>query len=1186
MVARVLDDNLRPAPTGVAGELFLGGASVARGYLGQPELTAQRFIADPYASDPNARLYRTGDRVRRHSDGTCEFLGRTDEQVKIRGYRVEPGEVAAALRRHPTVRDAAVLVDRDGAGESRLIGFVVPHDLQDGSRTTLAGGLREYLTSQLPAALVPGSLLVLDALPLTGNGKLDRAALLAVPALDAPAPEPSRPPSTDRERQIAEIWSEVLHLDQVGADDNFFALGGHSLLATQVVARLRQRLGLEVAVSALFEFPTITRLAGALEAAQPATLPLLGPAPASGPVPLSYGQRRLWFLDQAAPGESTYNLPYALRLRGRLDADLLERSLERVVASHDALRSTFDSADGEPCVVVHPAGPVPLERVDLSTLSDPEAVVRERVDAEFGRPFDLARGPLYRWSLLRVGTGDHILLLSFHHIVFDGWSFAVLLDELADCYAAYGSDQVPELPRRALDYRDFAHWQAGWGPALAAQQEYWTRQLAGTPTALELPTDRPRPPRMTHRGDVVWLALPAALTDQLKRLAADRGATVFMVLLAAYQALLARHTTQQDLVVGTPVAGRRDAQTERMIGFFVNMLALRTDLSGDPSFSELIRQVRSTTLAAYEHQDLPFDRLVEELRPERDLSRSPIFQTIFTLHNQSAPRTPLPGLTWTTEPGAVGVAKYDLSLVLTERDGGLAGALEYNTDLFDRATAERLADRFRRLLAAAVTEPDLAYTRLAITGPDEQAELDRWNDTVVARPEPALITELFARTVSDRPGAVALTGEDATLTYAELDRQANQLARQLIGLGVRSEQLVGLQVDRSAAMVVGLLGILKAGAAYVPLDPGYPRERLDYMLADAGAAALVTTSSLAGSTAFDGPVVRLDADRLVLARHPETAPAGSLDPDQLAYVLYTSGSTGRPKGVEVTHRAVVNALLSPGQPTLSVDDVVLAVVSLCFDGSVTELLRPLAAGARLVVAPRAVVTDGVRLVELLRTSGATAMMVPTPFGRILVEAGWSGDGRLKLSLGGEALTPDLAAALLPKTGELWNEYGPTETTVLSTSALITDPTRVTYRPTHRQHPDRHPGCRSAARAGRRARRDLHRRPRPGPRLSRPARADGRAVHPRPVARSPRRTALPQRRPRAMAHRRHAGTPRPVGPPGQTARLPDRDRRDRGRSGVPSGGPPGRGGAASRRRRRQPARGLRRRGGPRAAIERG
>ncbi|MDF2630778.1 MAG: lgrC, partial [Symbiobacteriaceae bacterium] len=836
----VLDADRQPVPVGVEGELYAGGDGLALGYLNRPDLTAERFVATQFG-----RLYRTGDRVRWEADGTITFLGRFDSQVKIRGFRIEPGEIESVLGAHPGVGECVVIAREARPGDKRLVAYVVSA-LGDLS----AAQLRAYLQDRLPAYMIPSAIVMLDAMPLSPNGKVDRQAL----------PEPASSeayvaPQTPLEEMLAEIWREVLGVARVSIHDSFFELGGHSLLATRITSRVRAALGVELQVHSLFAAPTVAELAlliGDARADEQAPPLVAVPRPSRhGPLPLSFAQERLWFLDQLEPGSPFYNIPAAWSVTGRLELPVLERSLEALVARHEALRTTFADRAGEPVQLISEAAAVPVVVTDLSDLAqaDREAELHRVLSQEATRPFDLRTGPLLRVLLVRLAPEAHVLMLNMHHIVSDGWSMGVLLAELSALYAAFAEGQPSPLAPLPIQYADFARWQRQWleGGEADRQLAYWKERMAGAPALLELPTDRPRPPVQSHRGALLPVGLPADLAGGLAALGRQEGATLFMTLLAGFQALLARYSGQTDIVVGCPVAGRNRAETEALIGFFVGTLPHRTDLAGNPSFRELLVRVRAGALGGYAHQDLPLQRLVEELQPERNLSHSPLFQVVFALQNAPGAGQEPHGLTFAPVTIDTETAKFDLAISLEETAAGLTGTFEYNTDLFDRTTVERIAAHFQRLLAAAVASPDQPVAALDLLSDTERHQLlVEWNATERDYPVTTLIHELVAARAAERPERVAVVCGGERLTYGELDRRSTQLAHYLRRMGVGPEQLVGVCTDRSPEMLVALLGVLKAGAAYLPIDPAYPRERIAYMLADAQAVALLTQARLLG----------------------------------------------------------------------------------------------------------------------------------------------------------------------------------------------------------------------------------------------------------------------------------------------------------------------------------------------------
>ncbi|RKH60321.1 non-ribosomal peptide synthase/polyketide synthase, partial [Corallococcus aberystwythensis] len=1040
----LLDGELQPVPVGVAGELFIAGTPVGRGYLRRPDLTAERFIPDLHAATPGARMYRTGDLARFHPDGAIEFLGRLDHQVKIRGFRIEPGEVQALLARQPAVQECVVLAREDVPGDKRLVAYVVPHPAPAWDE----GAARGELGALLPEYMVPSAFVILPALPLTPNGKLDRKALPA-PARGIPASDtaPQRP-LTAVEARIAGTWADVLGHERVGPSDDFFALGGHSLLATRIISRLRAAFSVELAVRDLFEATTVERLAARVSAALASTpvvpqAPPLMPAAGADAGRLSFSQQRMWFLAQLEPDNPFYNLPALVRLEGALDAEALVRSLREVVRRHQVLRTTFPQREGHPALHVLES-PLTVERVDLRALA-PEAREAEALrfaTTESRRPFDLAEGPLLRAHLLRLEDTRHLLLLVMHHIVADGGSMAVLVRELMALYPAFSAGGPSPLPELRLQFSDFAAWQRRWldGDALAAVLGWWRERLTGAPRVLDLPMARARPAVQRYRGARQPVHLSLATTRALVELGRDTGTTLFMTLLAGFQTLLHRYSGALDVVVGSPVANRDPVEVEELIGFFANVLALRTDLSGEPSFRGLLARVREVTLGAYAHQAVPFEKLVEELRVPRGLSHAPLFQVLFALQSTPMPEQALPGLRLTPVEVEPGTARYDLTLTLEEGPQGLHGSLEYDTDLFDAPTAGRMVRHLEVLLEGATRTPDARIGLLPLLPEAERHQVLReWNATR-RESSAGCVHERISAQAARTPDGLAVITPEATLTYSALERGSNQLAHHLRSLGVGPEVRVGLCLDRSVELVVALLGVLKAGGAYVPLDAAFPASRLAQMVEDARPTVLLTHTALRGAVdAGDAAVVCLDAATDLLRTLPATPPRVELSPEHPAYVLYTSGSTGRPKGVQVTHGGLSNFLDAMlHEPGMGAGDVLLAVTTLSFDIAGLELYLPLLAGARLVLVSREVAVDGTRLADALLRHGATVMQATPATWRLLLASGWSGKPDLRVLCGGEALPRDLAATLRAATAGVWNLYGPTETTIWSSVHRVED----------------------------------------------------------------------------------------------------------------------------------------------------
>ncbi len=1043
-------EDWAPVPLGAVGELLIGGGGLSRGYLAMPERTAAAFLPDPFGGEPGGRLYATGDRVRLLADGVLEFLGRRDRQVKIRGVRVEPGEVEATLAGHPGLREVAVVV------ADELVAFFAP---AAGERPA-ASALRDWLRERLPDAMVPARLVELAILPRTANGKIDRQRLAALAAQAAdlagePASRQGGAPQGEVEEMVAAIWRDLLGRDWIGREESFFDLGGHSLLAARALARLRRAFAVELPLRDLFEEPTTAGLAARIAARLlagegSATPPLVAVERAGARLPLSFAQQRLWFLDRLESGGSAYNIPQAVRLCGPLDRPALRRALRSVVDRHEALRTSFPLVDELPEQSIAAAAAVLLPEVDLRSLA---AAARERLAlalaaAEARRPFDLAAGPLFRAGLLRLDAAEHVLLVTFHHTVADGWSVALFAAELAALYGEAIGGAAARLPELPIQYADFALWQRRCFTAevLASEMAFWRGQLAGAPDRLELPADRPRPAVWSGRGGRLSVAFDGELVEGLRALGRRHGTTLFMTLLAVFQAVLVRLTDSVDISVGTPVAGRRHVETEALIGLFVNPLVLRTDLSGDPDVAGILARVRAVTLGAFAHQDLPFEKVVEELQPERHTDRSPLFQAQLALQNVPTADLALPSLAGTPIALAERSAKTDLNLVVWEEGTGLRGVVEYGRDLFDAATIARLVGHLgvsAAAFAAANAAAETPLSALPLLAAAERQQLREWNDTAAAPSASRLpagatrIHELFERQAERRPLALAVAGQGIALTYGELEARANRLARHLRRLGVGPEVRVGLCVERSPEMVVALLAILKAGGAYVPLDPAHPRERQAVVLADGGIAVLVTERQWRGRFAAEdgeaGPlVVCLDGDAEAIAADESGPLAGAAQPESLAYVIFTSGSTGRPKGVELSHRAVVNFLRAMAErPGLGADDVVPALTTLTFDIAGLEIYLPLAVGGRVEVVGREEGADGGLLAARLAAAGVTAMQATPATWHLLLGSGWAGRPGLKALCGGEALSRELAAALLARGVELWNMYGPTETAVWS-----------------------------------------------------------------------------------------------------------------------------------------------------------
>ncbi|RKI03638.1 amino acid adenylation domain-containing protein [Corallococcus sp. AB038B] len=1034
----MLDAELRSQPLGVAGELCIGGPGVARGYLDRPDLTARAFVPDPFSAVPGARLYRTGDLARLLPEGELQFLGRLDHQVKLRGFRIELGEIESVLQRHPDVRQCVVAVRDEPPAGKRLVAYVVA--APDAVLTGAA--LREHVRRELPEVMCPAAFVLLPALPLTPTGKVDRQALPA-PELERSTSPEDAAPRTATEQSLAGLWAELLG-GAVGLHEDWFAMGGHSLLAARLLARVREVFGVELPLRTLFEAPTVASLAARIDGGVRA--PVRGPTlthrkDRAPEAPLSYAQERLWFLDQLEPGDARYHLPAAVRLQGPLDVAALRRGLDEVVRRHEALRTTFSQHQGRAVQRVHAHVPFELPEVDLGGLSPEarDAEVHRLAKHEARAPFPLAQGPLLRGRLLRLGPDEHVLLLTLHHIVADGESVAVLLRELGALYAAFSTGVPPALAPLPLQYIDFALWQREWlaDGVLERQLAHWKQRLAGAPGVLELPTDRPRPAVRTLAGGRHAVHLPAALAGGLAELGRREGATPFMTLLAAFQTLLLRYTGQDDLVVGCPLSNRTRVETEGLIGFFVNTLPLRTDASGNPSFRQLLGRVRESVLAAHEHQDVPFEKLVEALAVERDLGRTPLFQVAFSYQDAPLPSRALQGLRLTLLESESAPAKFDLNLALERgEDGRLTARFEYDADLFDAASIARLAGHFQELLTSIAADPDGRVGDLSLmTAEERHTLLHGWNPRPVAPPSHVPVHSRFGAWAERTPDALAVAFAGESLTYGQLEARANRLAWHLRGLGVGPDVPVSLCLERSTAFVEAALGVLKAGGAYVPLDPSAPPERLQSILEDVRAPVLLASRNTAALALPPDCRCLLAEDGFGAAGAPAHAPPELTGPRHLAYVIYTSGSTGRPKGVELEHAGLAH-LVDWHQRTyaLTPEDRTTQAAGPAFDAAVWELWPTLTAGASLHIVEDEVRGVPERLVAWLTDERITRCFLPTPLAEAVLTQPWPAHAALRTLLtGGDRLH---RGAPEGTPFQLINHYGPTECTVVATSGQV------------------------------------------------------------------------------------------------------------------------------------------------------
>ncbi|WP_279609035.1 non-ribosomal peptide synthetase [Burkholderia gladioli] len=1045
----LLDEHQAPVPMGAIGELYIGGVGVARGYLNRADLTAQRFLADPFAraaGHPEARMYRTGDLARYLPDGNIIFLGRNDDQVKIRGFRIELGEIEVQLAKQDAVREAIVIARQDPAGNARLLAYVTSHE--SSQREKLVRSLREHLTARLPDYMVPAAFVVLDTLPLTPNGKLDRRAL-PEPADDAFVQSRYEAPQGETEQAIAALWSDLLGIERIGRHDSFFALGGHSLLAVRMLNRLRAMQAVDLSLSSLFDHPTVSAVAQAIGSGSRGVAPPIVRVARDARLPLSFAQQRMMFLSGFDGAGVIYHVPLVLRIDGKLNISALRRALDTLWARHEALRTVFldTSGTGE---VAHaellPADDgMPWREDDLSSRLDASQGEWLRLcEEEATQAFDLARGPLVRARLVRLAANEHTLMLTLHHIICDGWSLAVLVKELGALYRAVTEERPEPLGALTIQYPDYVSWQRQWFGAERLEREaaYWKTTLAGIPTLLDLPTDHPRPAQQQFDAARLPIELDSILTQDLRRLAARRGTTVFAVVTAAWAAVLGRLAGQEDIVIGTPVANRSKPELEAVIGLFVNTLALRIDLSGMPSVAQLLDRVQSTVVAAQDHQDLPFEQVVEIVKPQRRLAHTSIFQVMISWQNTDMRTIELPDLAFTPVGGAFDRAKFDLELDLLDDGQVISGALRYATALFDGASIARHCAYLIAILRAMARDEEQPIERIDLLDADERRLLlQTWNATGADYPRHRCVHELVEDRAGQMPEAIALVAGDEQLTYGELNARANRLARYLVKLGVGPDIPVAVCAERSVAMVVALLAVFKAGGVYLSIDPAFSSARLAHILDDAAPPVMLADAvgrdalgegRLAKHVMVDLSVVLAPWDELP---SDDLSPRSlGLDSSHLAYVIYTSGSTGTPKGVMVEHRQLANLVSwHIDRFELKAGSRVPATASLAFDASVWELWPVLCAGASLLLPPPGLSSDAAALLNWWRQQSMDSAFLVTPLALLAMQSELP-PGLKSLLIGGDRVTS--LPSGLPPSLRIVNNYGPTETTVVATSGEI------------------------------------------------------------------------------------------------------------------------------------------------------
>ncbi|MEH2073177.1 MAG: amino acid adenylation domain-containing protein [Nostoc sp.] len=1062
----ILDSKLQPVPVSTPGELYIGGDGLARGYLNRPELTEEKFIPNPFGEVRGRRLYKTGDLARFLPDGNIEFLGRIDNQVKIRGFRIELGEIEALLSQHSDVQQAVVIAREDIPGDKRLIAYIVPNQKLNLSVITLKGFLQE----KLPSYMVPAAFVILDSLPLTPNGKVDRQNL---PACDRTRPDLEETFVAVRnpiEKTLAVIWTELLGLERIGVNDNFFCLGGHSLIATQILSRVREVFQVELSFQQIFANPTIAGLARLIEQGnkeQQWQRPAIERIPHEGLLPVSFAQERVYFIQQLAPENSAYQFQATMRFTGQLNVPVLQQSLNEIVLRHEIFRTTYTAVNGRLFQVIHPHQPISFTVIDLQTFpeSEREAEAQRLVEAEVQKPLDMNQLPLIKWVLLKLNDREHLLIHVEHHMAHDGWSFNVFLGELLELYQAFSLGNSSVLPQPLLQFADFAHWQREWVKSQSAQAQlaYWQQKLSGSSPLLELPYNRPRPTEQTYNGDQIRVELPINLCESLRVLSRQEGVTLFMTMLGAFLVVLHRYTAQDDLSIGTAVANRRMQEVEKLIGMIVNNLVLRTDLSGNPTFRELLDRVRQVTLEAYANEDLPFDKVVEVLKPIRNLSHNPLFQVMFSFHDSPMPDLSLPGLDISLhEPISNKSSKFDLDFLVIPRseqrvqNGAKKGAkgitlvLEYNSDLFDAATIQEMLEQYQILLESIVINPEQRVSELPLLTQNQQQLLVEWNQTHREYAAKECIHDLFAAQVELTPNAVAIQQEGRQLTYRELSDRANQLAHYLQSLGVKPETLVGICVERSLETIVGLLGILKAGGAYVPLDPAYPKERLADILEDTQLGILLTQERFQDKLPdYAGKTICLDKDWAIIAQQNTVNPISDVQLDSLAYIIYTSGSTGKPKGVMIEQRSLINfVIIATHEYGINAGDKILQFASICFDTSIEEIFPCLLVGATLVLRTEPMLHSSDEFWRCCQQWQLTVLDLPTAYWHQLVAELTPKDSRIPESLrvvivGGEEAQLEKvkhwhsSIAHFSQPPQLFNSYGPTEATVVTTLDCLT-----------------------------------------------------------------------------------------------------------------------------------------------------
>jgi amino acid adenylation domain-containing protein len=1044
----LLDSRLEPLPAGVIGELYVGGTGLGRGYANQPAFTSERFIPNPFSQTPGERLYRTGDLARLRADGSYEFIGRSDHQVKIRGFRIELGEIEAALGSHPAIRHSVVLAREDTAGDFRLVAYSL---LAESQAIPSDAELRSFIQARLPDYMIPSYFVTLDALPLTPSGKLDRRAL------PPPAQEPQAKPPIDLapqtivEEVLSGIFCDVLGVGQVSTEDDFFAIGGHSLLATMAVTRAREAFQTDVQLQWIFDAPTVAgfarKIEQAMRAAHHSPSPPVKRASRESELPLSFAQERLWFITRLLPESPAYNLPDSIHIKGPLHLETLAQALGEIIRRHEILRTTYTVKGARPVQVIESPRPLLLPRVDLSGLtgSQQQAQLSMLSRQEARRPFNLAHNLMLRGTAVCLAEQEYVLLFTLHHISSDAWSRGVLIREVSALYEAFSAGISSALPELSIQYSDFAAWQRQWlqGDALDAELDYWKQKLKGNRADIDLPMKQPRQPMHSFPGASHALLLSAELTEQLRAFSRSKGVTLFMTLLAAFKVLLYRYSGQEDISVGTAISNRSRSEFEKLIGFFINTLVLRTELSPVDSFNHLLTDVRQATLEAYAHQDLPFEKLVEELQPQRNTSQNALFNVAFGFVNAAQQTLQVPGLTAKGLATESGTAKFDITFLAVERENGLATSMEYNADLFNGTLILTMLRQFRNLLEAIIARPESSIASLSLLGEAERQQiLLEWNQTEAAYPSDVCVHTLFEQQAARAPDAIALVYGDEHISYRSLNERANQLAHQLRRLAVKPESRVCIYLERSLELIVALLGTLKAGGAYVPLDPTYPTDRLLLMLEDTEASVLVTRRGLAEEFPQHlTKILRIDADRQEIAQRSTENLFLEMTAENLAYVIYTSGSTGKPKGVCVPHKAINRLVFSARYMDFGPSEKIAQVSNSSFDAATFEIWGALLHGGRLVGVSREVTLSPKDFARQIHSHELSAFFLTTAlFNQFVMEIPEMFATVNHLLVGGDAVDPKWARKVLAcgAPERLLNGYGPTESTTFACWHLIAE----------------------------------------------------------------------------------------------------------------------------------------------------